>query len=78
MIRPTNITVTELRSQRIIYIRYRGSYVEFRKASRKLFKELFDFAAENKVIIPNEAKAMIIYDDNPFITGERVCVQVSP
>lgn len=44
MIEPINITTEELRDQRIIYIRFRGSYVEFRRESKKLFNELFDFA----------------------------------
>ncbi|MGL4695536.1 AraC family transcriptional regulator [Enterococcus larvae] len=70
MIEPINITIKELEKQRIIYIRFRGSYVEFRRQSRKLFKELFDFAAKNNLISSDETKVLTIYDDNPFITEE--------
>ncbi|MEI5993613.1 AraC family transcriptional regulator [Candidatus Enterococcus mansonii] len=71
MIKPITITTEELNNQRIIYNRFRGSYVEFRKHSRKLFKELFDFATENKLIVPDQTKVLTIYDDNPFITNEK-------
>lgn len=71
MIEPNAITTEELKNQRIIYVRFRGSYSEFRKQSRKLFNELFDFATKNQLIIPGETKVLTIYDDNPFITQEK-------
>lgn len=71
MIEPTSITTESLDDLRIIYIRFRGSYAEFRKQSRKLFNELFQFATENNLIIPNKTKVLTIYDDNPFITDEK-------
>ncbi|MDT2524063.1 MULTISPECIES: hypothetical protein [Enterococcus] len=71
MIEPIAITTEELVNQRIIYIRFRGSYGEFRKQSRKLFKELFDFATENNLIVQDETKVLTMYDDNPFITQEK-------
>ncbi|MBP2098211.1 AraC family transcriptional regulator [Enterococcus rivorum] len=71
MIEPINISTEELEDQRIIYIRFRGSYVEFRKHSRNLFKELFDFATKNHLIVPEKTKVLTIYDDNPFITDEK-------
>ena len=46
MIKPINITTENIDNQRIIYIRFRGSYVDFRKQSRKMFKELFEFATK--------------------------------
>lgn len=71
MIEPISITTEELKEQRIIYIRFRGSYGEFRKQSRKLFNELFDFATTNNLIDPDKSKVLTIYDDNPFITNEK-------
>ncbi|MGM0218535.1 AraC family transcriptional regulator [Enterococcus sp. AZ126] len=71
MIEPINITTEELKNQRIIYIRFRGSYVEFRRKSKKLFNELFDFATTNNLIDPDKTKVLTIYDDNPFITDEK-------
>lgn len=71
MIEPIAITTEELSNQRIIYIRFRGSYGEFRKQSRKLFKELFDFATKNDLIVQDETKVLTMYDDNPFITQEK-------
>lgn len=56
---------------KIIYIRFRGSYVEFRKISRKLFNELFEFATEQNLIDPEITKVLTIYDDNPYITHEE-------
>lgn len=71
MIKPESITTEELENVTIIYIRFRGSYPEFRKKSRKLFNELFEFATENHLIVPGETKVLTIYDDNPFITDEK-------
>jgi len=71
MIEPTSITTESLDDLKIIYIRFRGSYAEFRKQSRKLFNELFQFATENNLILPNKTKVLAIYDDNPFITDEK-------
>ena len=71
MIKPISITTEILEHQKIIYVRFRGSYTEFRKNSRKLFKELFDFATTNNLIIPDITKILTIYDDNPYITQEK-------
>lgn len=71
MIKPVNITTETLENQRIIYVRFRGSYTEFRKNSRKLFKELFDFATENNLVIPESTKVLTMYDDNPYITKDK-------
>ncbi|MBP1044593.1 GyrI-like domain-containing protein [Vagococcus sp. BWB3-3] len=71
MIEPMTITTEELQDQRIIYIRFRGSYAAFRKESRKLVTELFDFATKHQLIVPNDTKVLTIYDDNPFITNEK-------
>lgn len=71
MLEPTTITIEELTNQRIIYVRFRGSYTEFRRQSRKLFNELFDFATAKDLVIPDETKVLTIYDDNPFITDGK-------
>jgi len=71
MIKPIRITTETLENQKIIYVRFRGSYTEFRKNSRKLFKELFEFATKNNLINPDLTKVLTIYDDNPHITKEK-------
>lgn len=62
-----NITI-ESYNTRVIYVRFKGSYVEFRKNSRKLFNQLLSYATENNLIIQDETKVLTIYHDNPFIT----------
>ena len=71
MIKPINITTENIDNQRSIYIRFRGSYVDFRKQSRKMFKELFEFATKNDLIVPDVTKVLTIYNDNPFITDDK-------
>ena len=71
MIEPKSITTENLEDLKIIYIRFRGSYAAFRKQSRKLFNELFEFATKNDLIVENETKVLTIYDDNPFITDDK-------
>jgi len=53
---------------KVIYIRFRGTYLEFRKNALKMHKELVTFAEKNNLIIPNITKIITIYHDNPFIT----------
>lgn len=71
MLEPKSMTVEELQDVKIIYIRFRGSYPEFRKQSRKLSNELFKFATENDLIVPGKTKVLTMYNDNPFITAEK-------
>jgi len=66
-----NITIEELQNMRVIYVRFRGTYIEFRKNSRRLFNQIFSFAKENNLIIENVTKVLTIYHDNPFITNEK-------
>ena len=47
MIEPKSITTENLEGLTFIYIRFRGSYAAFRKQSRKMFNELFEFATKN-------------------------------
>ncbi|CAJ1201122.1 DNA gyrase inhibitor [Companilactobacillus paralimentarius] len=70
MIEPKSITTMEV-NLKIIYVRFRGSYSDFRKNSRKMFKELFDFGTKNDLIVPDETKVLTMYDDNPFITADK-------
>lgn len=70
MIKPDSITIENI-EKKIIYIRFRGTYAEFRKNSRKLFHELFTFATENNLIVPDQTKVLTMYNDNPFITDEK-------
>jgi len=62
-----NITIENINT-RVIYVRFKGSYVAFRKNSRKMFNQLFAFASANNLIIEGETKVLTIYHDNPFIT----------
>ncbi|MCI5107751.1 MAG: effector binding domain-containing protein [Pseudomonadales bacterium] len=59
----------ELFHERVIYNRFRGSYVEFRKNARKLLTELMEFAKQNELLDPATTKVMTLYHDNPHITG---------
>lgn len=54
---------------RVIYVRFKGSYIAFRRNSRKMFNQLLAFATENHLIIPDVTKVLTIYHDNPFITA---------
>ncbi|MHC5229732.1 AraC family transcriptional regulator [Enterococcus sp. LJL99] len=60
---------TETIEMKVIYIRFRGSYVQFRKNSRKLFNELFAFAEKQELVEEDVTKVLTIYHDNPFITA---------
>ena len=71
MIKPNAITIENVKNLKIIYIRFRGSHLEFRKNSRKLFNELFTFATENNLIDPDITKVLTMYDDNPYITDQK-------
>jgi AraC family transcriptional regulator len=65
-----NITI-EYFNTKVIYVRFQGSYVEFRKNSRKMFNQLFSFATAKNLIIPGETKVLTMYHDNPFITDAK-------
>ena len=77
MIKPINITTENIDNQRIIYIRFRGSYVDFRKQSRKMFKELFEFATKNDLIVPDVTKVLTIYMTIHSLLMIKIFVQVS-
>lgn len=66
MNKPT-ITIEQF-SKKVIYIRFRGSYIEFRKRSRGMFNELLKFAEKNDLVVPEQTKVLTIYHDNPYVT----------
>lgn len=65
-----NVSI-EYVNTRVIYIRFKGSYLAFRKNSRNMFNQLFKFATENHLIVENVTKVLTIYHDNPFITDAK-------
>ncbi|QIK69525.1 GyrI-like domain-containing protein [Erysipelothrix sp. HDW6C] len=65
----STIEVTDV-LMNVIYIRYKGSYVGFRKASRSMFNELFRYASENGLIEEGVTKVLTLYHDNPYITND--------
>lgn len=65
------ITIETIAGMKSIYIRYKGTYLEFRKKSRRLFSTLFDYAKLHDLLIPGETRVMTLYHDNPFITDEK-------
>lgn len=65
------ITIENIETLRVIYVRFRGTYPDFRKNSKKLFEQLFSFAEAQQLIIPDITKVLTIYHDNPFITDAK-------
>ncbi len=66
--REPNITIENIQNMKLIYVRFRGTYTEFKKQSKKMFETLFKFARTHNLIRENETKVLNIYHDNPFIT----------
>ena len=65
-----NISIETIENLKVIYVRFRGSYLEFRKKSQYLYNKLLEFATKN-LLIRNDTKVMTIYHDNPFITDSK-------
>ena len=61
------ISIEEI-EMKVIYVRFRGSYVAFRKNARKLLNQLIDYAKKYDLIIEDWTKILIMYHDNPYIT----------
>lgn len=61
----------EFVEMKVIYVRFKGPYIEFRKQSRSLFNKLFAFAKKNNLITEGVTKVLTLYNDNPFITNEN-------
>jgi AraC family transcriptional regulator len=57
---------------KVIYVRFRGSYLEFRKNAMKMFKRLEKYALKNNLLVDETAKVMTLYHDNPFITDQNL------
>lgn len=64
------IITKEVIDTKVIYIKFRGTYIQFRKNALKMYKELVSFAEVNNLIIPDVTKILTIYHDNPFLTKE--------
>jgi len=62
-----NITIEEI-EMKVIYIRFRGSYVAFRKNATKLLNQLIAYAKKHDLIVEGWTKILITYHDNPYIT----------
>ena len=53
---------------KVIYIRFRGTYLEFRRNALRMHRALVAFAVKNNLVIPSVTRILTIYHDNPFIT----------
>ncbi|CAM3703868.1 GyrI-like domain-containing protein [Erysipelothrix urinaevulpis] len=55
---------------RIIYLRHKGAYKDFRKQASKMFKRLYSFGMSHEIVVEGVSKVLTIYDDNPYITDQ--------
>lgn len=62
-----SITIEEI-EMKVIYVRFRGSYIAFRKNATKLLNQLIAYAKKRDLIVEAWTKILIIYHDNPYIT----------
>ena len=65
------VSIENIEEMKVIYVCFRGTYIEFRKQSKKMFRTLFLFAEQHKLIIKDVSKVLTIYHDNPFITDAK-------
>ncbi len=63
------LRIETLEDSSILYIRFRGTYLAFRRNARKLFTELYTFADAHQLIRPDVTKVLTIYNDNPYISA---------
>lgn len=56
---------------KVIYLRFRGSYLEFRKHSQMMYEKLFSYAVRKGIFEEGKNMVMTIYHDNPFITKSK-------
>ncbi|MBU1142197.1 MAG: GyrI-like domain-containing protein [Firmicutes bacterium] len=56
---------------KVIYLRFRGSYIEFRKHSKSMYEKLLDYAVKKGFYQEGKNMVMTIYHDNPFITKSK-------
>ena len=65
------VSIENIEEMKVIYVRFRGTNIEFRKQSKKMFKTLFSFAEQHNLIVKDVSKVLTIYHDNPFITDAK-------
>jgi len=65
------VSIEIIEEMKVIYVRFRGTYTQFRKQSKKMFKTLFSFAEQHNLIEKDVSKVLTIYHDNPFITDAK-------
>lgn len=58
-------------NMKIIYIRFRGSYLDFRKNSKSMYERLLSYAVQKGLYQEGRNMVMTIYHDNPFITKSK-------
>lgn len=56
---------------KVIYLRFRGSYIKFRKQSKSMYERLLEYAEKNGLYVEGRNMVMTIYHDNPFITNSK-------
>jgi len=66
-----NIRIEENVKLTVIYLRFRGSYADFRKQSGAMYERLRDFALQAGVYQEGKNMVMVFYHDNPFITKSK-------
>ena len=72
------VEIKKIEKQRIIYISFSGTYIEFRKNSRKLFNKLFSFAESKGLIDENITKVLTMYNDDPrLVKGDAITTSVA-
>lgn len=63
-----NITIGKEINMKVIYLRFRGSYIEFRKNSKNMYEKLLNYTIKNGLYEEGKNMVMTIYHDNPYIT----------
>lgn len=53
---------------KVIYLRFRGSYLEFRKNAKGMYERLLHYAVSHGIYKEGENMVMTIYHDNPYLT----------
>lgn len=62
------ITTGKEINMKVIYLRFRGSYIEFRKQSKLMYERLLEYASKKGLYVEGQNMVMTLYHDNPFIT----------
>jgi AraC family transcriptional regulator len=56
---------------KLIYLRFRGSYTEFRKNAKSMYERLLQYATEHGIYKEGVNMVMTIYHDNPYLTKAK-------